>query len=163
MFLVSLTGVILRRKFLFELGFSIEGFALFAVIPLDAGLGAETGFVELVLDADCFGDFFARVFAAGCFAAFFTVFLADFFAAFLVFFTTRLLFFAVFFAAALAERPRCEFCFLAFFFFEVFFFGVATTNSFKKLSGLRILLSGYRVASASSPNTEKTSGFRSRL
>jgi hypothetical protein len=77
---------------------------------------------------------------AGCLAAFFaTDFLAAFFAALLtvffalpVFFTTRLLFAARFLAAAfLAALARGDLrTFFALRFFDSFFFGVATTNSF---------------------------------
>jgi hypothetical protein len=114
------------------------------------GIGAKTG-----LAAVFFADFFAVFLAAGFFAAFFAV---GFFA-FLAFFATRFL------AAALAAR-------LPFFgFFEGFcfedFFLAATTNSLNFCSNVSVGIgdpgNAYRVASESIENTEKTSGFRSRL
>ena len=124
-------------------------------------LDVVVDFVALAFGADFlaallprfFADFGADFFAAGFFAAFFTFLAVDFF----VFFATTFL--ARFFAAALAVAT------FAFFFFEGFFL-VATTNSFVTQSGIiRIdrIRNAYRVASASIPNTEKTSGFRSRL
>jgi hypothetical protein len=97
-----------------------------------------------------------------------TAFFALFFVAFLPFFTARpLFFFTRFFAAALVTRAFCDLrFFFAFCFFEELFFGVATTNSFDELNkivGIDNQRRVYRVVSASSPNTEKTSGFRSRL
>jgi hypothetical protein len=97
-----------------------------------------------------------------------TAFFALFFVAFLPFFTARpLFFFTRFLAAALVTRAFCDLrIFFAFRFFEELFFGVATTNSFdgsNKIVGIDNRRRVYRVVSASSPNTEKTSGFRSRL
>src|SRR6266481_1144618 len=120
--------------------------------------------------ADFLTDFLPDFFTAGFLAAFFDflvvfllVFLLVFLAAFLaVFFAAAVLFLARFFGAALAARGDT---FFAFFFLEGFFLA-ATTNSFKcsnKLVGIDIRRSAYRVASASIENTEKTSGFRSRL
>jgi hypothetical protein len=101
----------------------------------------------------------AAFFAAGFFAAL----VADFLAAFFVFFATRLPFFA---AAFLVARTRGDlrtfFVFLVVFFLAFF----ATTDSFMTSSaivGIDIERSVYPTASASIPNTEKTSGFRSRL
>jgi hypothetical protein len=97
-----------------------------------------------------------------------TAFFARFFVAFLPFLAVRpLFFFTRFFAAALVTRAFCDLrFFFAFGFFEELFFGVATTNSFdesNKIVGIDNRRRVYRVASASCPNTEKTSGFRSRL
>src|SRR5882757_3252567 len=120
--------------------------------------GAETGVVAFF--ADFLTDFLAVFFVAGFFAAFF--FLA-FLVIFFVFFAATLVFFARFFDAAVLAA-RCDTLFV-FFFFEGFL--PATTNSLitarRRLTGLILKRSAYRVASASIPNTEKTSGFRSRL
>ncbi|MDP1883168.1 MAG: hypothetical protein Q8K88_09840, partial [Bradyrhizobium sp.] len=88
-----------------------------------------------------------------------------FLAFFPAFFTTRLARF--FTAAALLARTREALrAFFVFGFLEAFFLGVATTISFIAQTGLPggdRARDAYRVASASIPNTEKTSGFRSRL
>jgi hypothetical protein len=103
------------------------------------------------------GAFFA-IFFAGFLAVFFAVFRVEFFAAFLVaFFATLAAFFTRVFAAAFT---LC-FAALVFFFFDRV---LATANSLNELE----LddwddIDAYRVASASIENTEKTSGFRSRL
>src|SRR6267154_1826729 len=119
-------------------------------------------FVDGVLDG-FLGAFFAAVFFTACFA----VFLAAFFTVFLAFFTERLLVLArVFDAAALAVRALGDLrAFFAPRVLAVFFLAVATTISFIAQTRLSGIIAGgvYRVASASSPNTEKTSGFRSRL
>jgi hypothetical protein len=96
--------------------------------------GAVPRFAAALL-ADFFAglldDFPAAFFATAFFAAFLAVFPTAFFA-FRAFFTTRLLlaarFFVVAFLVTLARRDlRTIF---AFRFFDAFFFGVATTNSF---------------------------------
>ena len=105
--------------------------------------------------------FFER-FLAVLRAALFTVLLV-FFVAFL---TACLPVLARFFVAEAWLARRDLRTFFAVRLVGVFFLAVATPNSFVA----QIDLSGrvnpprvYRVASASSPNTEKTSGFRSRL
>jgi hypothetical protein len=117
--------------------------------------GAETGLFDAAFLEGFLIDFLEALFAADFFAGFFAVFFT--------FFAAVLLFWARFFdAAALAARGDSFFVFV---FLEVFFLE-ATTNSFMaqtRLSGLMFSGAPYRVASASSPNTEKTSGFRSRL
>src|SRR5260370_4943276 len=111
-----------------------------------------------------FAFVFFGFFAAFSPAALFFLFL---FIPFLAFFARRLLLCARFFTAdAFAALARAGLrVFFAFRFPEDFFLGVATTNSFMAQTGLLGLIVGgaYRVASASRPNTEKTSGFRSRL
>jgi hypothetical protein len=71
------------------------------------------------------------------------------------------------FFAALAVRARGALRAVFALFFTVFFLRVATTNSFvaqiKIIWIICLKRKLYRVASASIPNTEKTSGFRSRL
>src|ERR1700716_3422542 len=122
------------------------------------GSGAETRFFDFA----CFEDFLPDVLAA----FFATGFFAGFMAAFLACLTTRLLFLTRFFdAAALVVRARGDLRTFFAFLPDGFFLGVATTNSFMAQTELLGLISAerYRVASASSPNTEKTSGFRSRL
>lgn len=159
------------------LGFVVVAFArVFAgaeLCPRDAAFGADflaalpTAFFAAFL-AGLFAELFFEGFPAVFFAAFFTVFFAAFLAA-----VAAGLLLARFFAAAL---PGCfdlpAFLadgFLAVFFGEVFFdegfLGVATTNSFNWSNGIagQICSGRYCVASASSPNTEKTSGFLSRL
>src|SRR6266853_688782 len=119
--------------------------AFFFGVPTFALVPADNGFL---------GTFFAAVF--------FTVFLAIF----LAFFTERLPVLArVFDAAALTARLGDLRAFFAPRFLAVFFLAVATTISFTAQTRLSGIIAGgvYRVASASSPNTEKTSGFRSRL
>ena len=139
----------------------------FPAVVTGVGIFFSRGGAFSFLDAAFAVDFLERVPEA--FLAFFAiVFFALFFAAFLVFFTARLVFFARFFtAAAFAPRPFCDLrVLLAFCFFEGRFFGVATTNSFDTSNETVRIDSrrrDYRVASASCPNTEKTSGFRSRL
>src|SRR5882757_413607 len=129
---------------------SFAGLGLFGLLCDDFLVGFLDGFL---------GTFFAAVF--------FAVFLALFVAAFLAFFTKRLLVLArVFDAAALAVRALGDLrAFFAPRFLAVFFLAVATTISFIAQTRLSGIIAGgvYRVASASSPNTEKTSGFRSRL
>src|SRR6266404_3482817 len=154
-------------------GFRILGGAL-------ACWGAEPGgfdaaflfgaafFADFVL-ADFPTDFLPDFFTAGFLPAFFDflvvfllVFLLVFLAALAVFLAAAVLFLARFFSAAVAARGDT---FFAFFFLEGFLLA-ATTNSFKcsnRLVGIDIRRSAYRVASASIENTEKTSGFRSRL
>jgi hypothetical protein len=110
---------------------------------------------------DAFG-FVADAFT-GFVTAFFAAFLTDFLTAFLVvFFAFTARFFppAGFLARVLAARFVA---FLAFFFFADF---LATTKSLNWLERICLgstIQDAYRVASASSENTEKTSGFRSRL
>src|SRR5216684_1530927 len=100
------------------------------------GSGAETRCFDFVFFAAFLTDFLAAFFTAG--------FLAAFFAAFFAFLATALLFLARFFdAAALVDRARGGLrAFFAFFFPEVFFLGVATTNSFMAQTGLLGLISG---------------------
>ena len=144
----------------FALAVSGLGFAI-AFLAARGCFGAETGVFDFaflagfLIDEGFLIDFLEALFAADFFAGFFAVFFA--------FFAAVLLFLARFFdAAALAARGDS---FFVFFFFEVFFLE-ATANSFMaQTRWLGLMVSGalYRVASASSPNTEKTSGFRSRL
>jgi hypothetical protein len=94
------------------------------------GLGAETRFFVFVFFAAFLTDFRAAFFVAGFLAALFA------------FFTTRLLFLARFFDAALADRARGGLRAFFAFFPEVFFLGVATTNSFMAQTGLLGLISG---------------------
>jgi hypothetical protein len=98
------------------------------------GSGAETRLFDFVFFAAFLTDFLAAFFAVGFLVAFFAVFFA--------FLTTRLLFLTRFFDAALADRARGGL--RAFFavFPEVFFLGVATTNSFTAQTGLLGLISG---------------------
>jgi hypothetical protein len=131
--------------------------------------GDSAGFFDAVL-IDFFEDFVEDFLAAFFAPAFFFAFLPDFFAAgfftaFFIFLAGALFafvaatFLARFFDAALAAAT------FAFFFFEGFFL-VATANSFvaqNGIIGIDRMRQRYRVASASIPNTEKTSGFRSRL
>src|SRR5215211_7841768 len=121
--------------------------------------GAKTGVVAFF--ADFLTVLLAVFFTAGFFAAFLVFF--AFLAIFFVFLAATLVFFARFFDATVLAA-RCD-PFFVFFFFEGFL--LATTNSLRtarrRLTGLILKRSAYRVASASIPNTEKTSGFRSRL
>jgi hypothetical protein len=98
------------------------------------GLGAETRFFDFVFFAAFLTDFLAAFFVVG--------FLAAFLATFFAFLTTRLLFLARFFDAALADRARGGLRAFFAFFPEVFFLGVATTNSFMAQTGLLGLISG---------------------
>jgi hypothetical protein len=98
------------------------------------GLGVEACFFDFVFFAAFLTDFLAAFLVAG--------FLAAFFGAFFAFLTTRLLFLARFFDAALVDRPRGGVRAFFAFFPEVFFLGVATTNSFMALTGLLGLISG---------------------
>src|SRR5712691_1163177 len=149
------------------------GVPTFALVPADKVFSATL--VSFAVAPGLFGllfdDFLVGVldgFLGAFFAAvFFTVFFAFFLTAFLAFFTGRLPVLArVFDAAALAVRALGDLrAFFAPRVLAVFFLAVATTISFiaqPRLSGI-IARGVYRVASASSPNTEKTSGFRSRL
>jgi hypothetical protein len=112
------------------LAFGFPGFFATAV-----GSGAEARFFDFVFLAAFLTDFLAAFFAVGFFAAFF--------AAFFAFLTTRLLFLARFFdAAALVVRTRGGLRTFFAFFPEVFFLGVATTNSFMARTGLLGLISG---------------------
>jgi hypothetical protein len=91
------------------------------------GLGAEARCFDFGFFAAFLTDFLAAFLAAG--------FLATFFVTFFAFLTTRLLFLARFFDAALADRARGGL--RAFFaFFPEVFLGVATTNSFMAQTGL---------------------------
>src|SRR6266851_3943015 len=124
----------------------------------EAGEGFATGPALLVVVVFGFRDFFGTLVGSGAetrlfdfvfFAAFLIDFPAAFFtagflAAFFAFLTTALLFLARFFdAAALVDRARGGLrAFFAFFFPEVFFLGVATTNSFMAQTGLLGLISG---------------------
>jgi len=83
--------------------------------------------------------------------------LADFFAAF---FATFFDFLTRFGAAALPPRLAA---FLPFFFFEAFLATANSLNEFELNEWDDDPEDAYRVASASIENTEKTSGFRSRL
>src|SRR5258705_12864003 len=112
---------------------SVFGFTGF--FATGVGSGAEARFVDFVFLAVCLNDFLAAFFAVGFFAAFF--------AAFFAFLTTRLVFLARFFdAAALVVRARGDLRTFFAFFPEVFFLGVATTNSFMAQTGLLGLKSG---------------------
>jgi hypothetical protein len=86
---------------------------------------------------------------------------------FLAFFAPRFTVFARFFCADALAELRDVRVFFALRFLTVFFLAFATTNSFyrsnKIVGGTITSAAPQRVASASSPNTEKTSGFRSRL
>src|ERR1700716_2620353 len=94
-------------------------------------LGAETRFFDFVFFAAFLTDFLPAFFVAGFFAALFA------------FPTTRLLFLARFFdAAALVVRARGDLRTFFAFFPEVFFLGVATTNSFMAQTGLLGLIIG---------------------
>src|ERR1700687_2905949 len=94
-------------------------------------LGTETRFFDFVFFAAFLTDFLAAFFVAGFFAVFFA------------FLTTRLLFLARFFdAAALVVRARGDLRTFFAFFPEVFFLGVATTNSFMAQTGLLGLIIG---------------------
>ncbi|WP_312015102.1 hypothetical protein [Bradyrhizobium lablabi] len=124
---------------------------------------AATAFLVDVL-ADLFGvvlTAFLEVFRAADF-------FADFLTVFLAFVTARLPFLATRFvpgAFFVARAGEPFFVFLDFF-FDDFFLAVATTDSFANqigIVGIVVRRSVYRVASASSENTEKTSGLRSRL
>src|SRR5260370_38278704 len=95
------------------------------------GSEAELCCFDFVLLAAFLADFPAAFFAAGLFAAFFA------------FLTAALLFSARFFGAAGVDRARGGLrAFFAFFFPEVFFLRVATTNSFMAQTGLLGLISG---------------------
>jgi hypothetical protein len=94
------------------------------------GSGAETCCFDFVFFAAFLTDFLAAFFAAGFLAAFFA------------FLTTRLLLLVRFFDAALADRARGGLRAFFAFFPEVFFLGVATTNSFMAQTGLLGLISG---------------------
>src|ERR1700738_1761670 len=97
------------------------GFAGFFGTLAGAPAGACVFFV-----ADVLADFLAAFFVAGFFKVFFAAFLAG-----LAFLTTRLAFLARFFAAAaFAVRTRGDLRTFFAFLREVFFLGVATTNSF---------------------------------
>src|SRR5581483_1515535 len=123
--------------------------------------------------AACFGAVFAAVLAV--FFAFVTLGLTAFLAVFFLavflatfFFTPRLALVRVFAAAADLRAPFLP-AFLAAFFLAIVFVRVATAcillelkTDCRDLSAAEIE-NPYRVASASMPNTEKTSGFRSRL
>jgi hypothetical protein len=111
---------------------------------------------------------FLTVFLTVFFVVFFVVFLAVFLTAFFagvfaVFFAflAETVLFARFFTVAPAARRDA---FFVFFFFEDL---RATTSSLitgqARIVGIDGRRRVYRVASASSENTEKTSGFRSRL
>jgi hypothetical protein len=98
--------------------------------------------------------FFAGGLLVALFADFFAALFAGFFAACLALFAAR------FFVVAL---PAARFAaFPVFFFFEDF---LATAKILVGSNGMVGMdnCNAYRVASASSENTEKTSGFRSRL
>src|SRR5437879_11401472 len=134
--------------------------------------GAATAFLTTVFLAVFFATFLAT-FLADFFAVFLGVFFAIFPGAFLAarfgvlpaFFTPRLLFAARFLAVAflLALAGAALRAFFALRFLEAFFLDVATANSLivsqtkDDLDGCRA--ERYRVASASIPKTEKTSGF----
>jgi hypothetical protein len=98
------------------------------------GSGAETRLFDFVFFATFLTDFLAAFFAAGFLVAFFAVFFA--------FLTTRLLFLARFFDAALADRARGGLLAFIAFFPEDFFLGVGSTNSFTAQTGLLGLISG---------------------
>jgi hypothetical protein len=120
---------------------------LFAATGAFGALLFATDFLPRLL-ADAF-----RVLFAVFFAVFFEAFLAVFLAAFLAFFAAR--FFAATFPVRFAAFP-------VFFFFEAF---LATAKILVDSNETSEWGDGnaYRVASASIENTEKTSGFRSRL
>jgi hypothetical protein len=94
--------------------------------------GVFLGSVVYFFADDFFEGFLATFFAVDFLTAFFVVFLLAFFNAFPDFLATGLLLAARFFAAAfLPALARGDLrTFFALRFFDVFFFGVATTNSF---------------------------------
>src|SRR5882724_5157970 len=149
------------------------GVPTFALVPADNVFSATlvSFAVAMGLFGLLFDDFlvgFLDGFLGAFFAAvFFTAFLAVLFAVFLASFTERVPVLARFFdAAALAVRALGDLrALFAPRFLAGFFLAVATTISFIAQTRLSGIIAGgvYRVASASSPNTEKTSGFRSRL
>jgi hypothetical protein len=117
-----------------------------------AGLSATGGFdVEIALVAFAFCGAFFAAFLATLFATF----LATFLPGFLVVFTPRFRLTRV--LAATAPR-RADFAF-----FDGFFLAPTTNSLFDLNEGFGMIKDAYRVASASSENAEKTSGFRSRL
>src|SRR5882672_1398172 len=132
------------------------GVPTFALVPADnvfsatlVSFAAGLGLFGLLCDDFLVGfldGFLGTFFAAG----FFAVFLALFVAAFLAFFTKRLLVLVRLFRTALLgsfllSRRHHDFLYCS---------NATVGNNRRRV---------YRVASASSPNTEKTSGFRSRL
>ncbi len=129
--------------------------------------GAAWTFDLATLDADVRADFFAGTLFARALPAgrFFAPALRLREAALLVFVlpAAEPAFAFAFFVRVVAAGAR----FAAFLVFFLAFLAFATTNSLSDLSSLagiaKCVDCAYRVASASRPNTEKTSGFRSRL